>query len=758
MSDEDSTNQQASLGGLRAVLGLAWVGFFLFAFFQWGPTFSFGNGAAELSRTDILIGNVPGSAVDKLFPLLGHSLLDQLLGGSNPKVEGWQFFQWRLVVYATGLAIGMLMLGRLLLRLVGFDRSRRTETAVFAYALGASAMSLVVLWFGLAGVLNATVFCGLLIAAAVVEAICMLLFRSKQPTSGIKTKRAATGTVAFCLVLIAPMALMMLLGAMSPSTDFDVREYHLQGPKEHFQNGQITFLPHNAYTSFPFLTEMLSLLGMVVMGDWHTGALLGKVLLAAFAPMTALSLLAAGKRCFDSRTGWLAALVFMTTPWVYRISIIAYAEGGLTFFLFLSLLAVVRFAGDRSLSNAALLGLMCGSAMACKYPALLSVVAPCGLALLWLCWKPGTSETGAQSQSSTAAATVKLVFIFAAGVAVAVGPWLLKNFAETGNPVYPLGYSVFGGADWTPEIDARWKAAHSPPNHRLSDLASRAVDVSLRSDWMSPLLFGFAPLALLVVPAGRKYAVGFWLFMLWMFGSWWIFTHRIDRFWVPMIPVIALLAGAGLASIRRNGLRFAAGVLVTVLVSFNVVFASIWGGYNAWFKDPVQARKETDQKFASVLLRAESYNRQLAEPGRVLSVGEAAVFEARSKVMYNTVFDLNLFQHICGERVTGGPDSNVQLRALADVRDRLMERDVRFIITDWLEVLRYRAPGSYGFSDFVSPRQFDKLVDGGILRRLDVAEVEWNGLSEHDQRQVTRWGIRRGNAVRAGEIFEVVWK
>ena len=175
-------------------------------------------------------------------------------------------------------------------------------------------------------------------------------------------------------------------------------------------------------------------------------------------------------------------------------------------------------------------------------------------------------------------------------------------------------------------------------------------------------------------------------------------------------------------------------------------------------KDPVRARKETEQKFAAVLLRAESYNQQLPEPGRVLSVGEAAVFEAQSKVMYNTVFDLNLFQDICGERVTGGPDSDVLLRPTTEVRERLMERDVRFIVTDWLEVLRYRAQGSYGFSDFVSPRQFDKLVDGGVLRRLDVAEVEWGGLSEDDQLQATEWGIRRGDAIRAGEIFEVVWE
>jgi hypothetical protein len=57
---------------------------------------------------------------------------------------------------------------------------------------------------------------------------------------------------------VTPFLLLMLFGAMTPSIDFDVKEYHLQGPKEFFQAGRIGFLEHNVYTSFPFLTEMLS--------------------------------------------------------------------------------------------------------------------------------------------------------------------------------------------------------------------------------------------------------------------------------------------------------------------------------------------------------------------------------------------------------------------------------------------------------------------------------------------------------------------
>ncbi len=32
----------------------------------------------------------------------------------------------------------------------------------------------------------------------------------------------------------------------------------------------------------------------------------------------------------------------------------------------------------------------------------------------------------------------------------------------------------------------------------------------------------------------------------WLFLTWWALTHRIDRFWVPMLPILATLAGVSL--------------------------------------------------------------------------------------------------------------------------------------------------------------------------------------------------------------------
>ena len=91
------------------------------------------------------------------------------------------------------------------------------------------------------------------------------------------------------LLIGIPFLLHLILGAASPPFDFDVREYHLQGPKEWFLAGRISELRHNVYTSFPFLSEMVSLAAMQVRGEWFLGALSGKMTLAGFQILSILA-------------------------------------------------------------------------------------------------------------------------------------------------------------------------------------------------------------------------------------------------------------------------------------------------------------------------------------------------------------------------------------------------------------------------------------------------------------------------------------
>jgi hypothetical protein len=552
------------------------------------------------------------------------------------------------------------------------------------------------------------------------------------------------------LVVVTPFLLAMLLGAMLPPVDFDVKEYHLEGPKEYFQAGRITFLPHNVYTSFPFLTEMLSLLAMVLKDDWFRGALAGKAVLMCFAPLTALGFCAAG-RFLRPQVGWLAALVYLTTPWVYRISIIAYVEGGLSFYLLATLLAVLTMARLLWRNEApptggyVLAGLLAGSAMACKYPAVLSVALPMGLAMtiaaILFHAAPGRAKLSAGRRAAG---------WFTTGALVTFGPWAVKNWIQTGNPVYPFLYSLFGGADWSPALDAKFHAGHALPTEMLRtptawfpDLWKHLTDVALLSDWQSALIFGFAPLSLLAFmwrrgsrdePAtcANRTLQLLWFYAIWLFLTWWALTHRIDRFWVPMLPVLALLAGIGLDALWRRLdeltqlirwppattiSRAAVAVLVSIAVLFNLAFVTTpLGGYNAWLLDLNLARQEATTPSIRIL------NKYLPEGARVLLVGEAQVFDAEFDHVYNTVFDRSIFEDWFAEST--GADGQFEIRPTAEIRRTLRDAGITHVFVNWAEILRYRAPGSYGYTDFALPGTFHRLVGMELLQPIALRHEE----------------------------------
>lgn len=665
-------------------------------------------------------------------------LLDVVDPPDDPgRPAGWRFLPQRLGIVLTAGAIlaGAWGLGGLLLRVVLRSESAaqaRLERAVFAFGLGLSALSLVVLGCGLIGgrMLSRSLWFQFVAACVLGEVLLRLRGRSGAPAT------VATPTdppPRWPWPVVAPFLLAMLLGAMLPSFDFDVKEYHLQGPKEFFQNGRITFLPHNVYTSFPFLTEMLSLLGMVLCDDWHRGALVGQTVLMAFAPLTALAVYSAGRRWFGPTAGMLAAVFYLTTPWTYRLAIIAYVEGGLSFYLSAAVLAVgtaiQRMRADAPAGRTSLLaGVLAGSAMACKYPGALQVVLPLGLAVLVaprLCGRW----------------TVRPAAWYALGVLLAIGPWLAKNAVETGNPVYPLLYTVFGGEDWDSHLEARWKRGHSPPHHSLADLGEKLIDVVAKSDWQSPLLFGLAPLAL--AGGSRRRAGWLWAYVVFLFLAWWTFTHRIDRFWVPLNPLAATLAGVGASWNASRLWKWSCGIVCGAAVLFNLGFITTpLCGYNEYLIDMNAARQAAESTAPAIAY----LNRTLSKNSKVLCVGEAQVFDARFPVVYNTVFDRSIFAEWFGQPADGLPEANWPLRNTADIRRTLNQHGVTHVLVNWQEILRYRT--TYGYTDFVTPERFAELVRRGVLGPPDLPTLPGGQpayraletLCASDRRELENWG------------------
>ncbi len=551
---------------------------------------------------------------------------------------------------------------------------------------------------------------------------------------------------AAVLVVAAPFALIMLFGAALPATDFDAREYHLQGPKEFYLAGRISFVPHNVYCNMPFGTEMLTLLAMVVCGDWWWGALVGQVLLATFAFAGSLACYSLGCQLFSPRVGWLAAAVYITTPWVYRLAIIPYAEGALCYWMASGLLAVVLAlrAGPAGLRLWLLAGALAGAAVGCKYTALNSTLLPllavAAVGPAWLALRARRADSpSAQAGSATPAASIagtqqpcgppswrgagrrgsswKPVAALLLGAAVACGPWLAKNAALTGNPLYPLLYHWFDGRNWTEAKNAKWewghrvplmvwlglqrppdgkRVEHDDPQHGITAelLARNLCDVTIQADWLSSLLFGFAPLAFLY-PRRIRLTLALWLLVGYLFFQWWLLTHRLDRFWLSLLCPLAVLAAAGLCWCGLRIWRACAAVVFAAVVFYNFSYcSSALCGHNDYAVRLDPQRGDPSFGYRNPV---NWMNAKLPAGSKVLAVGAADLFHLRLPVLYNTVFDDCLLELICRDRPNAG------------VRTELSRRGVTHVYVNWAEVARYRA--TYGYSEFARPAVFRQLTD-----------------------------------------------
>ena len=180
-----------------------------------------------------------------------------------------------VLAIAAGILAWGFSAGWLAMAGIGASRGlRRLEVFVFSTAVGLNLVSTYVLLVGLVGLLgNVLVFvvpAVLTLAAAAWRLVRWVpgaahlplpvpqQGRTSRPCHPADCRERTPRSISpRWLWLAAPFALAILLGSMLPPIEFDVREYHLQVPKEFFLTGRIGFLPHNVYGNMAMGSEML---------------------------------------------------------------------------------------------------------------------------------------------------------------------------------------------------------------------------------------------------------------------------------------------------------------------------------------------------------------------------------------------------------------------------------------------------------------------------------------------------------------------
>jgi len=383
-------------------------------------------------------------------------------------------------------------------------------------------------------------------------------------------------------LLLLPDALL----ALSPQMSWDAAVYHLTLPRLFLEHGGFRPVPFLVYAHWPANGEMLytavlgfgEQVGLGASGSYPAA----KLLHFAFGLLTAYALAVAVTGARRRRaTPWLAPLVlalFLANPVVLEALRVAYVELIQAFFLTAGVLFLdrgLRRTGTplpRPGGRAALvLAGLCGGVLAgLKVSGFLTT----GVLAIVLLGAAGRRLGGPRRGSGRLPGVLGALAWFGGPALILALPWGIRCWAETGNPVYPFLYGVFGGPHWSPELGARfaaWQQGIGMGREALDYLLllPRVIlqgghgydhfDGAVGTFWLLllPLSLILAARRRLTSASRLGLGVSALVFLLWAASS------QQTRFLVLLLPLLALAAGEALVCLTR-GTRHGSRILPLV--------------------------------------------------------------------------------------------------------------------------------------------------------------------------------------------------
>jgi hypothetical protein len=393
-------------------------------------------------------------------------------------------------------------------------------------------------------------------------------------------------------VVIGLGSLMSLLGVLVPSDalDWDTLAYHLAVPKIWLHAGQIVPIPYIHHSNFPFGVDNLHLLGLAWGGS--PGA---KAFQWSFYLLGVLAVFGFVRQSYGAKAGWWSSLAFATIPVALWEAGTAYVDVAHGLYGGIGILLAGRWASGRSRGDLVMAGLMLGFAAGSKFTGLqIAFCTGVALVLCDLVSRNSSSDVAQARQGGFYGALVLggLTLLLAA-------PWLVKNVAWTGNPVYPFFYSKLGGSGW----DQR-RADIYQNEQQTFGVGRVREDPNYTSNPLSVSRLGHAILGLayqpgryvnpaqtqgLGTPLGAVGAVVVFALLAWLasgrMGSAemvavssvvlslvaWFFLSQQSRYLMPLAVVLAALAGAGVSRLRAGPI-LAGAICLQAALSFIVMY------------------------------------------------------------------------------------------------------------------------------------------------------------------------------------------
>jgi hypothetical protein len=342
-------------------------------------------------------------------------------------------------------------------------------------------------------------------------------WRQARQTSRKLSPARAAGMALAAAMLFSPLFLL----ALYPPTSFDSTMYHLPYAKAFAATGGVPFLASLRFPVFPQLMELL-FSGMLLLAD----DVAAQSLQALVTLLTAGLVFVWGREAFGRTAGWLGAATYLGNPIVAYLTGTAYVDPGLSLFATAALFAAWRWRRSRERAWLTLAAVFASSAAATKYLGLFFVAAIGTIVLL----------------TPAPRARWRYVLHFTTVAAAILIPWYGRIVLHTGNPVFPYFPALFGSNAW--EQAGRGVKAVSP----LSAL-TLPWDLVFRREtfnWQPPV----SPVYLVALPlslfaAIRDERLRRMLLFILAYVLFALSLPRESRFFLPILPLVSVAAGAG---------------------------------------------------------------------------------------------------------------------------------------------------------------------------------------------------------------------
>ncbi len=696
-----------------------------------------------------------------------------------------------------------------------FSGSRnRSERFFFAFFSGLVLWSVYFQYAALFGKARTPFWITALTVLSALYGLGILLAEFRTSRLKPKEKARITGRKkllwSFLVLFLFAYITLYSMGAMIPVAEYDMLEYHLQGVREIFDQGKIDFSSCNVYKNMPFGAEMLLLWGRSLSGNEMTGILIGKELIAASALIAALGIYAFCVRFFRSKTGgFLSAVFFLSFAYNYQVFSIGLNDGILGLAVFASIYSLLLYwrcsqrirlrVGQHEKGSAAvsmksglcLTALSVAFAVSCKYTAVVFLLIPVVGVMFYIeIFLFSLSKKREQIRAVSLCSDkqkindgrlktgLKNMTVFALVILIFGGGWYVKNLVYTGNPFYPLAWSVFGDStgSWNAEKNIRWKNAHSPSGYGLKPFAERVSAFVCSDHFASPFYLLLLPIAAGVsilyfkvgksdpIPLGTEKKIWFFLlaYLIFFIFGWGFLTHRLLRFLVPVLPTVSVLAGIGFSKLffeKNNAsgrtdkktipLFMFGSVCLILALGFVYSFLNSWLCQQDYCASPEAVQRDPMRFGQWTVELNDAYNP--GQDGILLLIGDARGFAWKWPILYNTCWDNSSLVPILEEACTrNGPNSKVTpidnhypknqnindsdgkkiglskggetFSGILDpalIKSRLHEKNISLILVDYNELNRFRSPGNYGYSDpEINEDLFNQLEKAGVLAPL----------------------------------------